>query len=98
MKLLVEDGRVATTMKALVYLGPGKRAWQDRPRPRMVLASDAIVRVTTTPMLLRIVESGRLDATKLISHRFELSRIMEAYDTFGNAAQEGALKVMLSNA
>jgi len=23
----------STTMKALVYHGPGKRAWEDKPRP-----------------------------------------------------------------
>ena len=48
-------------------------------------------------MLLRIVEAGRLDATKLISHRFKLADMMQAYDTFGNASKEGALKVLLSN-
>ncbi|MFA5504279.1 MAG: zinc-dependent alcohol dehydrogenase family protein [Vulcanimicrobiota bacterium] len=63
-----------------------------------ITLTTGLVDTLTTPMLLRIVESGRLDATKLISHRFELSQIMEAYDTFANAAQEGALKVMLRNA
>jgi threonine dehydrogenase-like Zn-dependent dehydrogenase len=57
-----------------------------------------LVDTVTTPMLLRIVQSGRLDAKKLVSHRFELSEIMKAYDTFGNAAKERALKVVLKNA
>lgn len=56
-----------------------------------------LVDTVSTPMLLRIVEAGRLDATKLVSHRFKLADIMQAYDTFGNAAKEGALKVLLSN-
>jgi alcohol dehydrogenase len=56
------------------------------------------VDTVTTPMLLRIVQSGRLDAKKLVSHRFELSEIMKAYDTFGNAAKERTLKVVLWNA
>lgn len=34
---------------------------------------------------------------KLITHRFPLDDIMKAYDTFGNAAQERALKVILTN-
>jgi alcohol dehydrogenase len=38
----------ATTMKALVYHGPGRRAWEQRPRPRIQQPSDAIVRLTTT--------------------------------------------------
>src|ERR1700677_3798003 len=54
-----------------------------------------LVDTVTTPMLLRIVQSGRLDARKLVSHRFELSEIMKAYDIFGNAAKERALKVVL---
>jgi alcohol dehydrogenase len=39
-----------------------------------------------------------LDAKKLVSHRFALSDIMKAYDTFGNAAKEHALKVLLTSA
>jgi alcohol dehydrogenase len=56
-----------------------------------------LVDTVTTPMLLKIVQSGRLDPKKLISHRFELSEIMQAYDTFGNATKERALKVLLTN-
>jgi alcohol dehydrogenase len=56
-----------------------------------------LVDTVTTPVLLKIVLSGRLDAKKLVSHRFELSEIMKAYDTFGNAAKERALKVLLKN-
>jgi alcohol dehydrogenase len=32
-------------MKALVYGGPGRHAWQDVPKPQLVDATDAIVRV-----------------------------------------------------
>ena len=38
----------AATMKALVYHGPGRRAWEEKPRPRIQEATDAIVRITTT--------------------------------------------------
>ena len=34
---------------------------------------------------------------QLVTHRFALHDIMQAYDTFQNAAREGALKVILSN-
>jgi alcohol dehydrogenase len=57
-----------------------------------------LVDAGTTPMLLRMVLSGRLDPKKLVSHRFELSEIMKAYDTFGNAAKDHALKVVLKSA
>jgi alcohol dehydrogenase len=56
-----------------------------------------LVDTVTTPMLLGVVRSGRLDAKKLVSHRFALSDIMKAYDTFGNAAKEHALKVLLKS-
>jgi alcohol dehydrogenase len=54
-----------------------------------------LVDAGTTPMLLRMVRSGRLDAKKLVSHRYELSEIMKAYDTFANAAHEHAVKVVI---
>jgi alcohol dehydrogenase len=56
-----------------------------------------LVDTVTTPMLLKTVLSGKLQPEKLITHRFALNEIMKAYDTFGNAAQEKALKVILSN-
>jgi alcohol dehydrogenase len=57
-----------------------------------------LVDTVTTPMLLRLAQSKRLDAQSLVTHRFKLSEIMKAYDTFGNAAKERALKVLLKNA
>ena len=35
-------------MKALVYHGPGKRAWEDRPKPAIKEPTDAVVRITTS--------------------------------------------------
>jgi alcohol dehydrogenase len=56
-----------------------------------------LVDTVTTPMLLKIIQSKKLDSKKLITHRFKLSDIDNAYDTFGNAAREKALKVILIN-
>ena len=56
-----------------------------------------LVDTVTTPMLFRNVQSKKLQPKKLITHHFKLSQIMEAYDTFGNAASEKALKVILTN-
>jgi hypothetical protein len=36
------------TVKTLVYHGPGKRAWEDKPRPAIRDPGDAIVRITTS--------------------------------------------------
>ena len=35
-------------MKALVYHGPGKRAWEDKLRPAIQDPGDAIVRIATS--------------------------------------------------
>lgn len=35
-------------MKALVYHGPGKRAWEEKPKPSLQDASDAIVKIVRT--------------------------------------------------
>jgi alcohol dehydrogenase len=56
-----------------------------------------LVDTVTTPMLLKTVTSGKLQPARLITHHFPLTEIMCAYDTFGNAAQEQALKVILDN-
>src|SRR5580693_8148343 len=62
---------------------------------RNITLTTRLVDTVTTPMLLKTVRSGRLDPKKLVSHRFDLNEIVKAYDTFGNAAKEGALKVVL---
>ena len=43
-----DDGNNITTMKALVFHGPNSLALEDRPKPTIVDATDAIVRITTT--------------------------------------------------
>ena len=70
-----------------------ERLWSSN-----ITLTTRLVDTVTTPMLLGVVQSGRLDAKKLVSHRFALSDIMKAYDTFGNAAKEHALKVILKSA
>jgi len=57
-----------------------------------------LVDTVTTPMLLKLVLSGRLQPLKLVTHRFRLDEAMRAYDTFANAARESALKVVLESA
>ncbi len=56
-----------------------------------------LVDTITTPQLLRSLLAGQLVLGGLITHRFPLGEIMTAYDTFGNASREQALKVILSN-
>ena len=56
-----------------------------------------LVDTVTTPMLFKTVQGKKLQPKKLITHHFKLNQIIEAYDTFGNAANEKALKVILAN-
>jgi alcohol dehydrogenase len=55
-----------------------------------------LVDTVTIPLLLKTVRSGKLLPKRLITHHFPLNDMMKAYDTFGNAAKEKALKVILS--
>ena len=55
-----------------------------------------LVCTNTTPMLLKTLRSGRVDPGKLVTHRFKLDEILQAYDVFANAAREKAMKVILS--
>ena len=48
-----------------------------------------------TPMLLKSVQSKKLNPKLLISHHFKLENILEAYDTFEQAARSKALKVII---
>jgi alcohol dehydrogenase len=56
-----------------------------------------LVDTVSTPMLLKTVQGKKLEPKKLITHHFRLDQIIEAYDTFGNAAKEKALKVILTS-
>jgi alcohol dehydrogenase len=64
---------------------------------RNIAITTRLVDTVTTPMLLKVVRSGKLQPSQLVTHRFAMNDIMKAYDTFGNAAKEGALKVVLTN-
>ena len=54
---------------------------------RDVTITTGLVDTFTTPRLLELIASGRLDATPFATHRFPLDETMAAYDTFGDAAE-----------
>jgi alcohol dehydrogenase len=54
-----------------------------------------LVDTVSTPMLLNILRSHKIDPKLLITHRFKLDCILDAYETFGNAAKTKALKVII---
>lgn len=61
-----------------------------------ITISMGLVNTSTTPMLLKTVQAGKFDPGKLITHRFALHDILKAYEVFGNAAREKAMKVILA--
>lgn len=62
---------------------------------RDVTVTTGLVDTATIPQLLRLIASGRLDPSLFATHRFALGETMAAYDTFADAANSGALKVVL---
>jgi len=68
----------------------------DKLWDRNVAITTRLVDTAVIPMLLKLVQSGKVEPGQLVTHRFALGDIMKAYDTFGNAASERALKVILT--
>ncbi|BCQ28997.1 zinc-dependent alcohol dehydrogenase family protein (plasmid) [Caballeronia sp. NK8] len=62
---------------------------------RNISITTRLVDTVSTPMLLKTVRAGRLDPKRLITHRFTLDRMLDAYETFGHAADTHALKVII---
>ena len=74
--------------KVELYL---ERLWS-----RNITITTRLVDTVTTPMLLKTVLSKKIDPKRLITHRFKLDQIIDAYDTFGHAAETQALKVIIA--
>jgi alcohol dehydrogenase len=62
---------------------------------RNITITTRLVDTVSTPMLMKTVQSKRIDAKLLITHRFALEAIVDAYDTFARAADTHALKVII---
>jgi alcohol dehydrogenase len=62
---------------------------------RDVTITTGLVDTFSIPQLLRLVVDGRLDPSLFATHHYPLEDTMAAYDTFADAANTGALKVVL---
>ena len=69
----------------------------DKLWAQNITLTTRLVDTLTTPMLLKTVVSGKLQAKQLITHHFTLDEVMQAYDTFDGAMKEEALKVIITN-
>lgn len=56
-----------------------------------------LVDTVTTPMLVKTVQSRKVNPKKMITHRFNFDRILDAYDTLDRAVSMKALKVAVAN-
>ncbi|MBV8797808.1 MAG: zinc-dependent alcohol dehydrogenase family protein [Hyphomicrobiales bacterium] len=63
---------------------------------RNIAITTRLVDTVTTPMLLKTVQSKKIDPKLLITHRFKFDEILEAYDAFSKAAETQALKVVIA--
>jgi alcohol dehydrogenase len=62
---------------------------------RNIAITTRLVDTISIPMLFKTVLSNKIDPKRLITHRFKLDQIIEAYDTFSRAAETKALKVVI---
>lgn len=62
---------------------------------RNISITTRLVDTVSTPMLLKTLCSHKLDPKPLVTHRFKLAKILDAYETFAHAAETHALKVLI---
>ncbi|MFZ6748025.1 zinc-dependent alcohol dehydrogenase family protein [Undibacterium sp. Ren11W] len=62
---------------------------------RNITITTRLVDTVSTPMLMRTLQTKKIDPTQLITHHFKLANILDAYETFAHAASTGALKVVI---
>ncbi len=63
---------------------------------RDVTITTGLVDTYSTPTLARLMATGQLKAARFATHHFGFDEFIEAYDMFSNAAETGALKVVLA--
>ena len=63
---------------------------------RNVTITTGLVDTYSMPTLIRLVQGGRLDLGPLVTHRFMLDDLAQAYDVFADAGRSGTLKVLLA--
>jgi len=62
---------------------------------RNITITTRLVDTVSTPLLLNVVGSHKIDPKLLVTHRFKLDQILDAYETFSRAANTHALKVII---
>jgi alcohol dehydrogenase len=65
---------------------------------RDVTITTGLVDTYSTPTLSRLMTTRQVDGARFVTHHFTFDEFMDAYDMFANAAENGALKVVLTSA
>jgi len=68
----------------------------EREWIRDITITTGLVDTYSIPTLMDLVRTRQVDARTFITHHFEMDQFEDAYQVFGNAAETGALKVVLS--
>src|SRR6478752_3810892 len=71
---------------------PIERDWINN-----ITITTGLVNATTAPELLEKITSGAIDPAKFVTHHFTFDEMIQAYDTFSRAADEHAIKVVMTN-
>ena len=58
-----------------------------------VTITTGLVDTFSTPMLLSMLQAGKLDVGPMVTHRFGFDEVLQAYDLFDDPVASGALKV-----
>jgi alcohol dehydrogenase len=89
--LVAPGGRIANIgvhgQKVDLHL---ERLWSHN-----VSITTRLVDTVTTHILLKAVETGKIDPARLVSHHFSFAQIEAAYETFSHASKTQALKVII---
>jgi alcohol dehydrogenase len=67
----------------------------ERLWDRNITITTRLVDAVSTPMLLKTLKAKKINPKLLITHRFKMDKILDAYETFGHADKSRALKVLL---
>ena len=62
---------------------------------RDVTITTGLVDTRTTPLLMRLLDEGKISVQGLCTHRFGLHEMQDAYDAFSRPDESGSLKVVL---
>jgi len=68
----------------------------ERLWDRDLTITTGLVDTYSTPTLIRLLASRRLDARRFVTHHFGFDKFLTAYDVFSRAGETDALKVVLT--